>query len=167
MNLFPDKPIARNFKTKERAVVEYVMSHFPKFMWVADSRVAGGCSRRRPDLMLDLGYQVVVIEVDENQHVTYDCSCQNKRLMQISQDVNHRSVIFIRFNPDDYTNDTGDSVTSCWAQNGNGIMVVKKSKKKEWDSRLERLREQVEYWTNPENMTEKTVETVELFYDCH
>lgn len=43
---------------------------------------------------------------------------------------------------------------------------VKKSKKKEWDARLERLREQVEYWTNPDNATEKTVEIVELFYDC-
>ena len=30
----------------------------------------------------------------------------------------------------------------------------------------ERLREQVEYWTKPENATEKTVEIVELFYDC-
>lgn len=37
---------------------------------------------------------------------------------------------------------------------------------KEWDARLERLREQVEYWTNPANATEKTVEIVELFYDC-
>ena len=44
--------------------------------------------------------------------------------------------------------------------------VVKKSKEKEWGARLERLREQVEYWTNPENATEKTVEIVELFYDC-
>jgi len=42
----------------------------------------------------------------------------------------------------------------------------RKQKKKEWESRLERLREQVEYWTNPENATEKTVEIVELFYDC-
>jgi len=166
MNLFPDKPVARNFKTKERVVVDYITSHFPKFTWVADSRVAGGCSRRRPDLILDLGYQVVVIEVDENQHITYDCSCQNKRIMQISQDVNHRPVIFIRFNPDDYTDEKGQSVPSCWAQNGNGIMAVKKSKKKEWDARLERLREQVEYWTNPENATEKTVEIIELFYDC-
>jgi hypothetical protein len=50
--------------------------------------------------------------------------------------------------------------------NGKGICVVKKSKEKEWDARLERLREQVEYWTKPENATEKTVEIVELFYDC-
>ena len=47
-----------------------------------------------------------------------------------------------------------------------GLCVVKKSKEKEWDVRLERLREQVEYWTSPANATEKTVEIVELFYDC-
>ena len=57
-------------------------------------------------------------------------------------------------------------IYSCWGVNGKGICVVKKSKKKEWDARLERLRDQVEYWTNPENATEKTVEIVELFYDC-
>jgi len=65
------------------------------------------------------------------------------------------------------TDENGESVTSCWGVNGKGICVVKKSKEKEWESRLERLREQVEYWTNSENATEKTVETVELFYDCH
>jgi len=65
-----------------------------------------------------------------------------------------------------YTDKDGECVTSCWGVNGSGLCVVKKSKKKEWETRLERLREQVEYWTNPENATEKTVEIVELFYDC-
>ena len=55
---------------------------------------------RRPDLMVDLGYQVVIIEIDENQHISYDCSCENKRLMQLSQDVGHRPVVFIRVHPD-------------------------------------------------------------------
>ena len=86
--------------------------------------------------------------------------------MELSQDLNHRPVIFIRFNPDEHTDENGENVTSCWGVNGKGICVVKKSKKKEWDARLERLREQVEYWTSPENATEKTVEIVELFYDC-
>lgn len=132
----------------------------------ADKTITDGCSRRRPDIMLDLGYQIIIVEVDENQHINYDCSCENKRIMELSQDVDHKPIVFIRFNPDEYTDANGQDITSCWGVNGKGICVVKKSKKKEWDTRLERLRDQVEYWTNPENATGKTVEIVELFYDC-
>jgi hypothetical protein len=162
----PDKPVSRNYKTKERCVVEYITSHFPDFSWVADKTITDGCSRRRPDMILDLGYQVVIVEVDEDCHANYDCSCENKRIMELSQDVGHKPIVFIRFNPDEYTGEDGNGVTSCWGVNGKGICVVKKSKEKEWESRLERLREQVEYWTNPDNATEKTVEIIELFYDC-
>ena len=102
MNMFPEKEISRNYKTKERSTVEFVLSQFPNFTWITDKKIDGGCSKRRPDLFLDLGYQVVIVEVDENQHVDYDCSCENKRIMQISQDINHRPLIFIRFNPDEY-----------------------------------------------------------------
>jgi hypothetical protein len=116
--------------------------------------------------MLDLGYQIIIVEVDENQHINYDCSCENKRIMELSQDVDHKPIVFIRFNPDEYTDANGEDITSCWGVNKLGLCVVKKSKEKEWDARLERLREQVEYWTSPENATEKTVEIVELFYDC-
>jgi hypothetical protein len=132
---------------------------------VADKKIQDGCSRKRPDLLLDLGYQVIIIEVDENQHESYDCSCENKRLMLLSQDVGHRPIIFIRFNPDDYITKDGKVMTSCWALNGNGICTVKKTKAKEWTQRLEALRTQIEYWTNIENKTDKTIEIIQLFYD--
>ena len=164
MNLFPDKPVFRNYKTKEYAVVEHVKTKFKDFTWVADRKVSDGCSRRRPDLLLDLGDQVIVIEVDENQHTDYDCSCENKRTMELSQDLGHRPIVFIRFNPDNYKKD-GTSVTSCWGLDKTGICVVKKSKKTEWVERLKCLEEQVTYWINPENRTDKTVEIVQLFYD--
>lgn len=66
--------------------------------------INGACSKRRPDLFLDLGYQIIVTEIDEYQHLntSYDSTCENKRIMEISQDVGHRSVVFIRFNPDEY-----------------------------------------------------------------
>ena len=46
--------------------------------------------------------QIIIIEVNENQHIAYDCSCENKRIMKLSQDVGHKPIVFIRFNPDDY-----------------------------------------------------------------
>jgi len=163
MNLFPDKPVCRNYKTKEYAVVEYVKSQFPNLNWVTDKRI-GGCSKRRPDLLLDLLYQVIIVEIDENQHIDYDCSCENKRIMELSQDVGHRPIVFIRFNPDDYLTN-GTKITSCWGQTKTGICVVKQGKKDEWVQRLNTLQEQITYWINPENTTNKTVEVIQMFYN--
>ena len=165
MHLFPDKPVSRNYKTKEYAVVEYIKTKFPSLNWIADKIINGGCSKRRPDLLLDLLYQIVIIEVDENQHIDYDCSCQNKRIMELSQDLGHRPIIFIRFNPDDYEKD-GINITSCWGQDKKGICVVKKSKKSEWTQRLNVLENHINYWINPANTTNKTIETIKLFYDA-
>ena len=162
MNLFPDKPVSRNYKTKEYAVVEFVKSTFPDLSWVSDKRILDGCSKRRPDLFLDLGYQIIIIEIDENQHIAYDCSCENKRIMELSQDVGHKPIVFIRFNPDDYE-ENEIVIKSCWGINKKGIYVVKKLK--EWDKRLNTLKEQIKYWIHPDNITTKTVETIQLFYD--
>ena len=59
----------------------------------------------------------------------------------------------------------GKNITSCWGQNKNGICVVKKSKQKEWLERLNTLEDQIKYWTSPENMTDKTIEIIHLYYD--
>ena len=162
MNLFPDKPVSRNYKTKEYAVVEFVKSTFPDLSWISDKRIFDGCSKRRPDLFLDLGYQIIIIEVDENQHTKYDCSCENKRIMELSKDVGHKPIVFIRFNPDDYE-ENEIVIKSCWGVNNKGICVIKKSK--EWSQRLNALKEQIIYWINPDNITTKTIEIIQLFYD--
>jgi hypothetical protein len=83
---------------------------------------------------LDLGYQIIVIEIDENQHADYDCSCENKRLMELSQDLGHRPVIFIRFNPDEYMNKESGKVTSCWGYTKMGISAIKKNTSKRMDT---------------------------------
>ena len=167
IHLFPDKPNTRNYKTKEKTVIEYIIQQFPldKYTWINDKKIQDGCSRKRPDLLLDLGYQIIIVEIDENQHQTYDCSCENKRLMELSQDVGHRPVIFIRFNPDDYINKSS-KISSCWGINKLGICVVKKTKTKEWVNRLESLKNQIEYWCQPENITNKTIEIIQLFYNA-
>jgi hypothetical protein len=84
--------------------------------------------------------------------------------MELSKDVGHRPIIFIRFNPDVYINNK-IKITSCWCIDGRGICVVNKSKKAEWDFRLKSLSDQVEYWTDLKNKTDKTVEIIQLFYD--
>jgi len=162
MHMFPDKPISRNYKTKETAVSQYIKEKFPELDIVTDKTIQGGCSRRRPDILIDLGYQIIIIEIDENQHIDYDCSCENKRIMELSQDVGHRPIVFIRFNPDDYKQNN-KNISSCWHVNKKGICCINKAKQKEWDNRLLALHDYVQYWTN--NTTHKMVEIVQLYYD--
>jgi hypothetical protein len=163
MHTFPDQKVARNYKTKERAIVDLVRAKFPDFDWKEDQRVHDGCSKRRPDMLLHLGDQVIIIEIDENQHRDYDCSCENKRLMELSRDVGHRPLVFIRFNPDDYIDAQKSNITSCWGVNGHGILVIKKKKLDEWNQRTAVLLDMVTYWV--EHRTNKTVEVIQLFYD--
>jgi len=163
INLFPDKPVSRNYKTKEKAVVDYILECFPDVTWRTDKRIQDGCSKRRPDLLLDLGTQIIIIEIDENQHTNYDCSCENKRLMEISQDNGHRNIVFIRFNPDDYNSRDGNKIKSCWSINKQGISIIHKNNKKEWSERLKNLKAQIQYWID--NTTDKMVEVVQLYYD--
>lgn len=124
-------------------------------------KIKDGCSLRRPDLLLDMGSHILIVEIDENKHNDYDCSCENKRLMELSQDVGHRPIVFIRFNPDDYF-ENNVLIKSCWKLNKHGILVVPKSKQQEWNGRIDILKQTIQYWI--ENPTEKTVEIIELFY---
>ena len=163
--LFPDIPVYRNYKTKETAVKDFILEKFSNLNWIPDKRVYDGCSKRRPDILLDLGYQVIIIEVDEDKHNAYECSCENKRIMEISQDVGHRPIVFLRFNPDSYVNMDGEKIGSCWGTLKTGIDTVKKEKKEEWEIRLDCLKSQIKYWINPKNKTNKMIETVQLYYD--
>jgi hypothetical protein len=164
--LFPDKPVARNYKNKELAVKDFIESKFPDFTWISDKRIQGGCSRRRPDLFLDMGFQVLMIEVDEHQHTDYNCSSENERKMDLSKDIGERPMVIIRFNPDEYfCSITQQQVKSCWTRHGTtGLVHVSRNNRTQWNQRLERLQEVVEYWSQETNCTNKTVEEVHLFY---
>ena len=177
-HLFPDKPIPQNYKNKERLVTEYILETFPQFSWIVDKRISNGCSKRRPDLYLDLGYQVIIIEIDENQHKLYDCSCENRRLMELSLDVGHRPIVFLRFNPDAYfrnvvsscsssssSSDKKELVSSCWNLDSAGVSKLKKSKQVEWAERLRVLGEHIRYWTQSEHVLTRTLEVVQMFFD--
>ena len=165
VHLFPDEPKSRNYKTKETSVVEFIKTQFPYDNWVCDKKIYDGKSRRRPDILLALEHQYIIIEIDENQHSKYDCSCENKRLMELSLDVNHKPIVFIRFNPDLYVNEKNEKIGSCWITSKTGVTQIQKNKTIEWETRLENLKKQIEYWK--ENNTDKTVEVIQLYYDVN
>ena len=163
INLYPDKPLSRNYKTKEIAVNEYIDEYFGEVSWVNDKSVnISGCSsKKRPDKFLDMGDYVILIEVDENSHDNY--SCENKRICSLFQDAGNRPMYIIRFNPDDYMNDAGDKVYSCWGYDTRGISRIKYKYKKLWDIRLETLKHVVEQCIHVK--PQKEIETIQLYYD--
>ena len=166
MHIFPDKPISRNYKSKERAVVDFIKFKFPNQTWIWNKSIQGGCSSRQPDLLCDLGYQVIIIEIDENQHEIYSCNCENKRLMLLSQDVGHRPLIVIRFNPDEYINQEGDLIPSCWTiENKTKILRVSSHNSQHWKNRLEVLQQHIDYWLDETNKTNKIIEVIQLYYN--
>jgi hypothetical protein len=162
---FPGEECYRNYKTKEQSVVDFVKQSFPNYSWIHDKRIQDGCSKRRPDLFLDMGEYILIIEVDEEKHDNY--SCENKRIMEISQDVNHRSIIFIRFNPDKYTDKGGKKISSCWKTDKTGLthIINTKEKKKEWEMRLDTLKREIENCIELNKDELKMIDIKHLFYE--
>ena len=158
------KSVVRNYKTKERHVGTYIQENFPEYDWIHDKKIQDGCSKRRPDLMLDLLTHVIIVEIDEEQHNDYSSICESMRTMQLSQDNAHRPSVFIRFNPDSYRC-SGQKIPSCFTVNKLGICVISKKQIMQWNNRLEVLREEINKWINVDVCNLKTVQEVYLFYD--
>jgi len=100
----------------------------------------------------------------ENQHRAYDCSCENKRLMELFVDGGRRPMTVIRFNPDGYVHHGGNKVRSCWVYTDTkGLCRVGKTRREEWQSRLQTLRTALERACSAE--MEKEIDVIHLFYD--
>ncbi len=160
---FPDEPVARNIKLKEIEVRDYIRAAFPDMDWICDRTVPDGCSRKRPDMVVDLGTHVLFVEIDETQHKGKGYSCDTKRMMELMVDIGLRPVVFIRFNPDAYVDADGNTVSSCWGVDKNGIGRVKPTKRTEWKGRLVCLEAMVRKWVTSVPEREFTLE--KLYYN--
>ncbi len=164
IHTYPDKKIKRNYKTREQSVVDFVKNEFPNLTIITDKINLEGCSKKRPDIQIDLGYQIIIIEIDENQHKTYENICENKRMMEICQDNNYRPIVFIKFNPDNYIKN-GIKIRSCWKLLKSGILSIDKSTEDDWKNRLDNLKKQILFWCEPNNILNKTIEVIKLYYN--
>lgn len=168
VSIHPDLQISRNYKIKEIDVVNRIQKEFPELPWVYDKCIEGGTSRKKPDLLFDMEYQVLIVEIDENQHkqnyyTVYNENGEMERLQEISNDLKNRPMVIIRFNPDTYVNDKGKTVSSCWKTNSDGVLVIQKSKEKEWEERIGVLLKEIRFWIH--SKTEQNMEIIKLFYN--
>jgi hypothetical protein len=157
---FPEEEISRNYKIKEQCMVDFIQETYPEIAFTFDKKV-GACSKRRPDAYIDLLTHVLIIECDENQHGSYNSSCENSRTMELFQDFNNRPIVFIRFNPDTYTVYGKKTLSSFKIHKTIGTPMIRN--KKEWDSRLDLLKETID--KHLQTIPEKEVTIDNLFFD--
>jgi hypothetical protein len=167
---FPEHPRVRHARSEELAVLAAVYQRFGDEEWaqrmVSDRRVEGGCSRRRPDMFVDLGTHVLIVEVDERQHADYDTSCERRRTMELFQDAGSRPTVFLRFNPHAYTDAAGGRVRSPWTRDPtSGQPRVSPERQAEWSARLEALFARIAHWTAITDFPAQEVTSEPLFYD--
>jgi predicted GIY-YIG superfamily endonuclease len=89
-------------KSKENVIKELLNDNNIKYV-IYNKIIQCGCSKYRPDFVIDLGHTQLIVEVDENQHKSYPNHCEITRMVQIHQDAG-MPIIFIRYNPDNYRN---------------------------------------------------------------
>lgn len=158
---FPDKPVTRNYKVKEKHMTDFIQSQYPDEIMTFDKRVEGGCSKRRPDCLIEKFSHSVIVECDENQHTVYDSTCEIARLNEIYTDLGDRPIVLIRFNPDDYINKNGTKKASSFKYLKRGIPQI--NNLEEWQKRLKSLKETIDFHII--NVPDEQVTTINLYYD--
>lgn len=86
-------------KTKEMEVVNHLEEL--GFEFIHNKSVGFVCGNYRPDIKIDAGTHIVIVEIDEDQHRGYEESCEIARMLNIHQAEGMRCV-FIRYNPDKF-----------------------------------------------------------------
>ena len=81
--------------------------------------------KNRPDFLFNLKDHCVILEVDEDQHRSYDSLCECTRMFNIAQGL-MKPTIFVRFNPDSYKNHQGAHVELTKTQKTNMLVRVLK-----------------------------------------
>jgi hypothetical protein len=162
MYTFPDIPVSRNYKVKERHVHEHLESIY-KDKFTYNKQISNGCSRRIPDWFFECYTHSVIVECDEEQHEAYDTACDNKRNMEIFQDLGNRPIVFIRFNPDKYTDKNNKKHVSSFKYHKiSGVPIIRNDT--EWNQRLETLTKTIDHHVR--NIPNKEITNVKLFFDA-
>ena len=85
---------------KEWSIVRYLRMVIDTNFEYNSSKMLQGCSKKRPDIYFELDKHCLIVEIDENQHNTYEDSCECSRINEIVNGIGGKSIIIIRYNPD-------------------------------------------------------------------
>ncbi|ARF11253.1 hypothetical protein Klosneuvirus_1_110 [Klosneuvirus KNV1] len=156
--LNPNVEIKRQFKLKEHHLRDSLKEYYPDIKMIFDKKIDEGCSLRRPDVRIECLTHTIIIECDENKHNGY--SCENKRTMEIFQDLGNRPIVFLRFNPDSYKDKKGNTIQGCFKKTST---MDNSLQKLEWERRIKILKMRIDYYLNIIPIKEVSIE--QLFYE--
>jgi hypothetical protein len=157
----PDSVLTRNHKTKENQLISDLNKELNNNIIIQDKRISNenGCSKRRPDGLIKLNDYNIIIEIDENQHSNY--ICENRRIMEIFEDLGHSLLTVIRFNPDAYKLDNKKIKSPFGITKTDGRLKI--INQKEYNNRFNKLLETINY--NIKNIPNKEINVINLFYN--
>lgn len=93
----PSDPRVTRIRVKERLMLDAISAAIS--FTGANQQVRGGTSKRRPDAYIRGDEHDIIIEIDENEHRSYNQSVETLRINQLSNDF-QRPIVVIRINPD-------------------------------------------------------------------
>lgn len=84
---------------KEMKVVNFLQSK--NITFIHNKSVGFECGNYRPDVLIDCNTHFIVVEIDENQHESYNNNCEMARMNNIYIALG-LPVVFLRYNPDKF-----------------------------------------------------------------
>lgn len=156
----PDEKLPRKFKLKENIFFDAIREKYPELKMSIrfDKQIDNGCSGKRPDIFIDCLTHVIIGELDENEHSRYEEICENRRIMELFQDVGNRPVVVLRLNPDSYYKDD-EKYNGCFSYTKSGTISVHK---KEWEKRMKLFTWHLDSWLT--HIPKKEVTIRKFFY---
>jgi hypothetical protein len=154
----PDSKQGRKYCFKQNTIVDILKQHFT--FDIIDKQINDGCTKRRPDLIIDCLTHVINIEIDEEQHKSksYTPECEESRYNELFTAFGDRPIICIRFNPDKYIIKKNNKEIKI-----EGIFKNTKINEKELDERMKILIKTIK--DSIEKIQEETFSIKYLFYD--
>jgi hypothetical protein len=163
LKTFPNEPISRNYKIKQKHFEDYIKQSYPNEDISFDT-TTGGCFLWRPDVLIDKYTHSIILECDKTQHTGYDTTCEEARINELFTDLADRPIIFIRFNPDGYTNKDNKKQQSCFKYHKKTSVPMIRCTK-EWGMRLNVLKNTIDYYLNVKSIPKEPITIVQLFFD--
>jgi hypothetical protein len=147
-----------NYKNKEISIKQFLTNSIPEYTFINDKRIKFSIHiPYRPDFQLEIDNKLIVVEVDEKQHIKYNTEQEENRNISIKNacEINNKKLIIIRFNPDNYKKGK-NKVPSPWKNN-------KLQDECAWLNRLNSLKETILF--NIKNDNDNNYIITKLFYD--
>ncbi len=160
VNTFPEE--AKNTKMRncrEIYIIQCIMKSIPGKNFIFNKKI----NNARPDIILKLENQILIIEIDENQHKNYSNECETQRINELYCDLDYKNIVLIRFNPDTYIDSFKKKKESCFISNNEGKYILNSKQKKEYEIRINKLCDTINYYIK--NQISEPLKIINLFFD--